>query len=146
MYLTDRPIDVAALFAEVRPSDGGVCVFAGVVRNENAGRPTVRIEYQAYGAMAEAEMERIAEGLRLDFPAARVAMRHRTGTLEVGDVSVAILAAAPHRAEAFAACRAAIDRIKTTVPIWKREIRPDGTSEWVDPTRHEDESGDRVIR
>jgi molybdopterin synthase catalytic subunit len=133
-YLTDHAIDVAALHAAVRPSDGGVCVFVGVVRDENAGRPTVRIEYQAYGAMAEAEMGRIEEGLARDFPGARVVMRHRVGTLEVGEASVAILAAAPHRAEAFAACRAAIDRLKTTVPIWKREIHPDGTSEWVDPT------------
>jgi molybdopterin synthase catalytic subunit len=134
LYLTDRPLDVAALYAAVRPSDGGVCVFVGVVRDENAGRATVRIEYQAYGAMAEAEMARIEEGLSRDFPGARVVMRHRVGTLAVGEASVAILAAAPHRAEAFAACRAAIDRIKTTVPIWKREFHPDGTSEWVDPT------------
>jgi molybdopterin synthase catalytic subunit len=133
VYLTDRPLDVASLFAAVRPSDGGVCVFVGVVRDENDGRPTTRIEYQAYGAMAEAEMARIDEALARDFPGARVVMRHRVGTLEVGEASVAILAAAPHRAEAFAACRAAIDRIKTTVPIWKREHRPDGASEWVVP-------------
>ena len=135
MYLTDRPIDVAALFSEVRPSDGGVCVFVGVVRDENEGRRTERIEYQAYGAMAEAEMARIEEGLRTEFRETRVVMRHRIGTLEVGEASVAILATSPHRAEAFAACRAAIDRIKTTVPIWKREFHPDGTSGWVDPTR-----------
>ena len=142
-YLTDRPIDVAALYSAVRSSDGGVCVFVGVVRDENAGRPTVRIEYQAYGAMAEAEMGRLEEALGRDFPGVRVVMRHRVGTLEVGEASVAILAAAPHRAEAFAACRAAIDRLKTTVPIWKREFHPDGSSDWVDPTG---ESGDRVIR
>lgn len=137
MYLTDRAIDVAALHAAVRPSDGGVCVFVGVVRDENEGRPTERIEYQAYGEMAEAEIGRIAEGLARDFPSARVVMRHRVGMLGVGEASVAILACAPHRSEAFAACRAAIDRIKGTVPIWKREIRPDGTSEWVNPVRED---------
>jgi len=141
VYLTDRPIDVAALYEEVRPSDGGVCVFVGVVRDENAGKRTERIEYQAYGAMAEAEMRRIADGLARDFPSARVRMRHRTGTLSVGEASVAILACSPHRAEAFAACRAAIDRIKTTVPIWKREFHPDGTSNWVNPAHESDRPG-----
>lgn len=138
MYLTDRPLDVGAFYAAVRPSDGGVAVFVGVVRDENDGRPTVRIEYQAYPAMAEAEMARIEEGLARDFPGVRVVMRHRVGTLEIGEASVAILAAAPHRAEAFAACRAAIDRLKTTVPIWKREFHPDGTSDWVNPVPEAD--------
>ena len=135
MYLTERPIDVAAMIASARPSDGGVCAFLGVVRDENAGRRTERIEYQAYGSMAEAEIGRIAEGLARDWPDARIEIVHRVGVLSVGEVSVTIVASAPHRAEAFAACRAAIDRIKTTVPIWKREFHPDGTSEWVDPTR-----------
>jgi molybdopterin synthase catalytic subunit len=142
MYLTSSPIDVAKMLLEARASDGALCLFLGVVRNENEGRATVSIEYQAYGAMAEAEMERLAEGLRRDFPAALVSMRHRVGQLSVGEVSVAIVAVAPHRAEAFAACRAGIDRIKTTVPIWKREFHPDGTSDWVDPTK---ESRDRII-
>jgi molybdopterin synthase catalytic subunit len=133
-YLTDSPIDVAALLSETRSSDGGLCLFVGVVRNENAGRETVAIEYEAYGSMAEAEMTRIAEGLARDFPAAKLAMKHRVGRLSVGEPSVAIVAVAPHRAEAFAACRAAIDRVKATVPIWKKEFHPDGSSEWVDPT------------
>jgi molybdopterin synthase catalytic subunit len=107
----------------------------GVVRNENEGKPTTSIEYQAYSPMAESEMSRIAEGLQLEFPRVRVSMRHRIGCLSIGEVSVAIAAVSPHRPEAFAACRAAIDRIKTTVPIWKREFHPDGTSDWVDPTK-----------
>ncbi len=135
MYLTFNPIDVGSLLAEARPSDGGVCLFLGVVRNENAGRPTVEVQYEAYGGMAEAEMARIADGLARDWPAARVRMRHRVGRLSVGEVSVAVLATSPHRSDAFAACRDAIDRIKTTVPIWKKEFHPDGSSEWVDPTR-----------
>jgi molybdopterin synthase catalytic subunit len=135
MYLTDSPIDLAAMLLEARASDGALCLFVGVVRDENAGRQTVAIEYEAYGAMAESEMARVADGLAREFPAVRLRMVHRVGRLAVGDASVAIAAVSPHRAEAFAACRAAIDRIKTTVPIWKKEFHPDGSSDWVDPTR-----------
>ena len=135
MYLTRDPIDVAALMASVRPSDGGVCLFLGVVRNQNAGRTTTRIEYEAYGPMAENELARIAHAIELEWPDVQLRLRHRVGTLEVGETSVAVLACAPHRADAFAACRAAIDRIKSTVPIWKKEFHPDGSSDWVDPTR-----------
>jgi molybdopterin synthase catalytic subunit len=143
MYITFSPIDVAALLSEVRPSDGGVCLFLGVVRNENEGKPTVSIQYEAYGPMAEAEMARIARRIEEEWPGARLRAQHRGGRLEVGEVSVAVVAAAPHREEAFAACRAAIDRIKSSVPIWKKEFHPDGTSDWVDPTKKG--SGDRVI-
>ncbi|MDQ2964627.1 MAG: molybdenum cofactor biosynthesis protein MoaE [Chloroflexota bacterium] len=133
MHVTDSPIDLASLLSETREGDGALCLFVGVVRNENDGRRTESIEYEAYGAMAESEMERIAKDLALEFPAVRIRMTHRVGRLAVGEASVAIAAASPHRAEAFAACRAAIDRIKTTVPIWKKEFHPDGSSEWVDP-------------
>jgi molybdopterin synthase catalytic subunit len=134
MYLTTEPIDVASMLAEARAGDGGVAVFVGVVRNENQGRATTQIRYEAYGPMAESEMEKIAAGLARQWPAARVQMVHRVGLLEIGEASVAVVATAPHRNEAFAACRAAIDRIKTTVPIWKKELHPDGSSDWVDPT------------
>jgi molybdopterin synthase catalytic subunit len=86
--------------------------------------------------MAELEMARLAESLAREFPATKVGMRHRVGRLSVGEASVAVAAVSPHRSEAFAACRAAIDRLKTTVPIWKKEFHPDGSSDWVDPTRH----------
>jgi molybdopterin synthase catalytic subunit len=135
VYLTAQPIDLAALLAEIRPSDGALCLFVGVVRNANAGRETIAIEYQAYGTMAELEMTKLAESLSREFPEVKVRMRHRIGRLSVGDASVAVAACSPHRAEAFAACRAAIDRLKTTVPIWKKEFHPDGSSDWVDPTR-----------
>ncbi len=134
MHLTRDPIDVAALLSSVRPGDGGVCVFLGVVRNENAGRETVRIDYQAYGEMAEKEIDRILRIVLAEWPEARVAVRHRVGLLEVGEASVAVVASAPHRSDAFAACRAAIDRVKASVPIWKKEFHPDGSSDWVDPT------------
>lgn len=135
MYLTTSPIDLAALLLETRSSDGAVCLFVGVVRDENDGRTTTSIQYEAYGPMAESEMARIAEGLARDFQAVKIGMRHRVGILAVGEASVAIVAVSPHRADAFAACRAAIDRVKTTVPIWKKEFHPDGSSDWVDPTR-----------
>lgn len=135
MFVTSSPIDLPSFLADARASDGALCLFVGVVRNEHQGRATIAIEYQAYGPMAESEFAKIAEGLQREFPAVNVRMQHRVGRLDVGEASVAIAAVSPHRAEAFAACRAAIDRIKTTVPIWKKEFHPDGSSDWVDPTR-----------
>ena len=135
MHLTTSPIDLASLLAQARSGDGAVATFVGVVRDHNDGRPTVRVQYEAYGDMAESEMERIAAGLAREWPEVRVRIVHRVGLLGIGEASVAIVATSPHRAEAFAACRAAIDRVKTTVPIWKKEFHPDGSSDWVDPTR-----------
>jgi molybdopterin synthase catalytic subunit len=134
-YLTSSPIDIAALLLEARSSDGALCLFVGVVRDENEEKTTTAIDYEAYGPMVESEMARIQEGLAREFPSARVRMRHRVGRLTVGEASVAIAAVAPHRSEAFAACRAAIDRIKATVPIWKKELHPDGSSAWVRATQ-----------
>ncbi len=122
-YLTTSPLDLPALIREVRrDSDGGLAAFLGVVRNENEGRAVARIDYTAYETMAENEMEKIAGELREEFPATRVAMRHRLGILAVGEASVAIVAASPHRDEAFSACRGAIEKIKARVPIWKKEM------------------------
>lgn len=135
MYLTSDPIDIAALLGEARPSDGAVCLFLGVVRNENAGQQTTAIAYEVYAPMAEAEMAKIAAGIAKEWPQTRLRIQHRVGRLNVGEVSVAVLATTPHRSDAFRGCRAAIDRIKTSVPIWKKEFHPDGSSEWVDPTR-----------
>jgi molybdopterin synthase catalytic subunit len=137
MFLTADPIDLAALLDEARPGDGAVCLFVGVVRNDSDGHETVAIAYEAYGPMAESEMARIARDVSNEWPGARLRVVHRVGRLGVGEASVAVLATSPHREEAFAACRAAIDRIKKTVPIWKKEIRPDGSSEWMDPTKTE---------
>ncbi|HEY2797961.1 MAG TPA: molybdenum cofactor biosynthesis protein MoaE [Thermoanaerobaculia bacterium] len=135
MFLTDSPIDVAGLLREARSSDGALCLFVGVVRDSNDGRATTSIRYEAYGPMAETQIAGIVEELAGEHPDVRLAIRHRVGELSVGEASVAIAAVSPHRAEAFAVCRAAIDRIKTTVPIWKKEFHPDGSSDWVDPTR-----------
>ena len=134
MFLTSDPIDVAALVQDARPSEGAVCLFLGVVRGENAGRQTTAIAYEVYGPMAEAEMARITAALVQEWPQARLRAQHRIGRLSVGEISVAVLATAPHRGDAFDVCRAAIDRIKTSVPIWKKEFHPDGSSEWVDPS------------
>jgi molybdopterin synthase catalytic subunit len=118
----------------VRPSAGGIDIFVGVVRDENDGRAVDVLEYEAYEPMALSEMKRIGEGLEREIPGARVAVVHRVGALRVGDVAVVCAASAPHRAEAFTACRALIDRIKHDVPIWKREHGPDGArwTSWQD--------------
>ena len=105
---------------------GGVVTFLGVVRDQNEGRAVTLLEYEAYGAMAEAELGRILAEIPAEMPGVRVAATHRVGALHVGDAAVACAASAPHRAEAFEACRALIDRIKARLPIWKREHGPEG--------------------
>ena len=122
-YLTREPLELTPLLASVRrDGDGGLASFVGVVRNENEGKPVARIEYTAYEEMAELEMGKIAAELAGRFPATRVRFLHRLGMLPVGEASVAIAAASPHRAEAFDACREAIEAIKSRVPIWKKEF------------------------
>ena len=106
-------------------------MFVGAVRDHARGRDIRHLEYEAYPGMAEREMERIADEAALRWPGARVAIAHRTGRLEIGDLAVVVAAAAPHRAEAFAACRYAIDTLKERVPIWKKEFAADGEY-WVD--------------
>src|SRR5215212_7733398 len=133
-YLTERPIDIELLVERVESDHrGGVAVFLGTVRNHHAGREVERLEYSAYGPMAEAECARIVAEAERAWGAA-VALEHRIGALGIGEVSVAVAAAAPHRDEAFSACRYAIDEMKRRVPIWKREYYADGTVAWVDPT------------
>ena len=108
------------------PGAGGIATFVGVVRDLNDGRAVSLLEYEAYGTMAESELTRILEALPLEIPELRVAATHRVGALRVGDAAVICAASAPHRDEAFRACRLLIDRIKATLPIWKREHGPDG--------------------
>lgn len=105
---------------------GAVCVFLGMVRDRDDGRAVSKLEYEAYPAMALAEMKRIAEELTAETPGVRLAVLHRTGSLGIGDAAVVCAASAPHRGEAYAACRGLIDRVKARVPIWKREHGPDG--------------------
>ncbi len=127
----DTTLSVDETLASVkRPGAGGLAVFIGVVRDESAGRAVTKLEYSAYASMAKREMERIADEIESEIEGARVAAMHRVGLLEVGDAAVICAASAPHRAEAFKACRELIDRIKARVPVWKREIGPDGEA-WV---------------
>ncbi|HSY49875.1 MAG TPA: molybdenum cofactor biosynthesis protein MoaE [Thermoanaerobaculia bacterium] len=129
--MTDDPIDGAAMVKSVmRPSDGAYVLFEGVVRNHHEGRAVESIFYDAYRPMAEKEIAKIVDEVGRAFAGVALAVVHRLGHLVVGDTSIAIVAASPHRAEAFEACRMMIDRIKETVPIWKKERGPGG-EEWV---------------
>ncbi len=126
-FLTREPIDPAALLASARrDSDGGLTIFVGAVRNHHEGRTVDHLIYEAYEPMAERELGRIHASLENEYPGVRAVIQHRIGTLRIGDVAVVVVAAAPHREEAFAACRAGIERIKASVPIWKKEYGPGG--------------------
>src|SRR5262245_10425372 len=114
--LVREPIDLAEL-QSVGAADGALCLFAGVVRNENAGRPVLRLEYEAYEEMARALMDDLEKEALRRFPVSRVWLVHRLGPMEIGETSVAVAVASPHRAEAFRACRHLIDTLKATVPI-----------------------------
>ena len=132
--LTDEPIDYAALTESVRSTDSGaVVLFLGTVREMTDGRRTVALDYEAYGPMAEAKLDEIEAEARRRWPIDRVAIVHRVGRLELGDVSVAVAVSSPHGHEAFEAARFLIDTLKVTVPIWKKENWHDGTTEWVHP-------------
>ena len=130
-FLTDDPIDSAALArSTMRPSDGACIVFEGVVRNHHEGRAVQSIFYDAYRSMAEKEIDKVVRAVQARWPDVRIAVVHRLGHLEVGDVSISIVCTAPHRDDAYEASRAVIDRVKQTVPIWKKERGPGG-EEWV---------------
>ena len=119
--LTREPIDLGALHA-VSGADGALCLFAGVVRNENAGRSVTHLEYEAYEEMALEVLKDIEAQARRRWPVSDLRIVHRLGRLEIGEASVAVAVASPHRAEAFEACRFAIDTLKQTAPIWKKEF------------------------
>jgi molybdopterin synthase catalytic subunit len=122
-----EPLSLDELMTLVsHPGAGGIATFVGVVRDLNEGRRVSLLEYEAYGTMAEAELDRVLAEIAVEIPGVRVAATHRVGALQVGDAAVICAASAPHRGEAFRACREAIDRIKARLPIWKREHGPDG--------------------
>lgn len=130
--LTHEPIDTMALARNTRmPGDGAVVTFDGCVRNQSHGRNTRYLEYEAYESMALAKMREIAEEMHERFAIDRVAMVHRLGRLEIGETSVFIAVSSPHRPAVFEACRFAIDTLKKTVPIWKKEYFEDGAV-WAD--------------
>lgn len=132
--LVDGPIDVGRIHDAVRdPRCGAICVFEGTTRDVHEGRPVAGLSYEAYRPMAEAELARVADEVAGRHPAVvRVALVHRVGDVPLGEASVAVAVSAPHRAEAFSACRDAIDTLKARVPIWKRERYRDETpTRWV---------------
>ncbi|HYL83104.1 MAG TPA: molybdenum cofactor biosynthesis protein MoaE [Candidatus Angelobacter sp.] len=130
--LMRAPIDMHALVLHVRaPEDGAIVTFDGFVRNQSHNRPTLYLDYEAYESMALAKMREIGAQLHEKYKIHRVAMVHRLGRLEIGETSVFIAVSAPHRAAAFDACRFAIDTLKRTVPIWKKEYFEDGAV-WAD--------------
>jgi molybdopterin synthase catalytic subunit len=131
-YLARGPIDPAALAAAVAtPTDGAVASFVGIVRDNHGGREVLRLEYEAHEEMAEKRLAALIDDARGRWPLGQVAIQHRLGRLEIGEVSVAIAVAAPHRAEALEACRWLIDTLKAEVPIFKKETYRDGEG-WVE--------------
>jgi molybdopterin synthase catalytic subunit/molybdopterin converting factor small subunit len=129
--LVDGPIDLGAVIAEVEDERAGaIATFEGTVRRQSRGRQVIALEYEAYGGMAEKVMAEIAEGVRSRYGLCEVAVTHRVGRCEVGDVSVAIAVSAPHRHDALSACRDVIDELKERVPLWKKELY-EGGEEWI---------------
>ncbi|NNE71817.1 MAG: molybdenum cofactor biosynthesis protein MoaE [Rhodothermales bacterium] len=130
----ERPLDVSALEAFLRhPRAGGVCVFVGTTRAVTGSVVTEELRYEAFSEMALDEMKRLAAEASVRWPVLRAALHHRTGVVPVAEASVAVGVATPHRADSFEACRFLIDRLKETVPVWKKEIYADGSTEWVEP-------------
>lgn len=119
----------------MNPGSGGVCVFEGWVRNENEGRSVLRLEYEVYTPLAISEGEKVIAEAKQQFPFLEASCVHRSGLLEIGDCAVWVGVSAPHRDEAFKACRYIIDEIKQRLPIWKKEHYVDGDSGWVNCER-----------
>ncbi len=132
IVLQQEPLDITRIYAETGPAeDGAVVLFVGKVRSTSARGATVsRMEYDVYNGMARREMEAIADEAMSRWPVTTCQIHHRFGAVNVGEASVAIAVSSPHREEAFCAARFIIDTIKKKVPLWKKEIYPDG-SEWI---------------
>src|SRR5215510_2659692 len=134
IQLTRDPIDYHRLTEQVRRRDcGAVVTFLGTVRDLTGEKVTVALDYEAYPGMAEKKLAEIEADTRGRWPVGEIALVHRLGHLEIGEVSVAVAVSCPHRGQAFEACRHAIDRLKELVPIWKKENWSDGRTEWVHP-------------
>ena len=129
--VTEEPLSLEAVVAEVADERAGaVATFTGTVRRQSRGREVTRLEYEAYAEMAEDVMAQMARDLQGRYDLCAIAIHHRVGTLGIGEASVAIAVSAPHRQDALAACRDAIDRLKETVPLWKKEVY-EGGEEWI---------------
>lgn len=133
LAMTFAPLSVEEVYALAEdPGNGAIVVMSGMVRNQTDGRPVVALEYQAYEPMALNVFRQIATEIRRTWTQVkRIVIQHRTGKLQVGEISVLVAVGCPHRGEAFAACQYAIDTLKHQAPIWKKEIWEDGSSSWV---------------
>ena len=130
--VTTEPLDINALNNDVkRSSDGAVVTFDGIVRDNFDGRPVRSLTYEAFAPMAEKKMAAIAAEVQQKFAIGAIAMVHRIGALQIGESSIVIAVAAPHRHAAFEACAYAMDRVKEEAPVWKKEFFADGDSHWV---------------
>ncbi|MDP2953473.1 MAG: molybdenum cofactor biosynthesis protein MoaE [Chloroflexota bacterium] len=134
MYrITREPLQPQALAEKIRnETHGAVVTFEGIVRGLSEGRKVLYLEYDAYPGMAESKLREVGDEIRSRWGVEEVAIHHRVGRVEVGETSLVVVVAAPHRKEAFAACQYAVDRIKEIVPIWKKEVW-EGGEEWVAP-------------
>jgi len=131
IHITNSPLDAAAVIALVKSDTAGaVNVFVGTVRNITKNKPVIKLEFEAYEAMALKEMNKIAQQVKERWPINAMAIHHRLGDLSIGDIPVVIAVSTPHRQQSFEACQFAIDELKKTVPIWKKEFFSDG-SQWV---------------
>jgi molybdopterin synthase catalytic subunit len=131
LRITEEPLSLEAVAAEVADERaGGVATFTGTVRRQSRGREVTQLEYEAYAEMAEGVMAEIARDLEARYDLCAVAIHHRVGRLQVGEASVVVAVSAPHRQDALAACKDAIDRLKETVPLWKKEVY-EGGEEWI---------------
>jgi molybdopterin synthase catalytic subunit len=133
--ITPEPIDIPFAIESVRTTRAGaICSFFGTVRELTGDRRTIALEYEAYPVMASKKLAELEVEARARWPIQELAIIHRVGRLELGEVSVVIAVSCPHRNEAFEACRWLIDTLKEVVPIWKKELEADGSEEWVHPT------------
>ena len=130
--ISHQPIDLNRVIDAVTAAEcGGISVFLGTVRNHSGGKPVSKLEYQAYEEMAVPELKQLAKEVMAECGCHKLAVIHRVGTLEIGDVAVVVAASAAHRKEAFSGCRTMIDRLKERVPIWKKEFGEDGAT-WIE--------------
>ena len=135
--LTHQPLDPAVVTAQVRrDTNGAVVTFLGTTRDNFEGKRVVTLEYEAFAEMAVKKLEEIRQQLKAEFGIDDIAIAHRIGAVPIGEISLVVAVASPHRKEAFFACHAAVDRLKETVPIWKKEVYEEG-SRWVACEDHE---------
>lgn len=140
-FLTAEPLDSQALTDAVsHPGAGAIALFLGVVRDHEGGRQVERLEYEAYESLATRRLRALAEECLAKWPQARIAVAHRVGPLEIGETSVVVAVATPHRAEAFDCCRHLMDRVKVSVPVWKKSIGPDG-DRWIEGQSYDPGNG-----